>query len=1581
MSELLKRIAALPAEQRAALAELLRPAPDPVAVIGIGCRFPGGANSPEAFWRLLHDGVDAIVEVPSERWNIGEVYDPNPDEPGKMYTRWGGFLREDVAGFDTGFFGISPREATFMDPQQRLLLEVAWEALENAGQPIEKLAGSPTGVFMGVCSNDYSLRQSFQLEQLDAYSGSGSAHSIVANRLSYLLDLRGPSLAIDTACSSSLVALHLACQSLQAKECSLALAGGVNLILSPDASVVFSKSHMLSPDGRCKTFDARADGYVRGEGCGVVVLKRLSEAQAASDPILAILRSSAINQDGKSAGLTAPNLQAQQAVIRKALAEAGLQPHHISYIEAHGTGTSLGDPIEVEALTSVIGAPTPEQPTCWLGSVKTNIGHLEAAAGVAGLIKVILSLQHQTIPPHLHFRQLNPAISLQGSRFVIPTTPIPWLSSPNAPRRAGISSFGFGGTNAHLIVEEAPAAPSQPTRETPQRAWLLPISARSPAALQALAGAYREYLSQENPPALPDLCATASLRRSHLPYRLAVTGQSHAQLAEQLTAWLQSGEPASPTPAVHLPGGVFVFSGQSGDTISLGRQLLDQEPAFAAALNECDRIIHSLTGWSPITELTASPPSARLVQTDVMQPTLFSLQVALAALWRSWGVEPTAIVGHSVGEIAAAYVAGALSLEQAAQVVVHRSRLMQRMAGLGRMAAIELSPQAAEQLLAEAGFSNRLSVAAINAPSSVVLSGEKEALATILERLADQPIFKRLLAVNYAFHSQQMAPLQDELTQALVGLTPAETAIPFFSTVTGQAISGRELDAAYWGRNLRQTVRFSQAMQNLIAAGHTAWIEIGPHPVLQAPMLQCLGGQPGLVVASLRQGKDAHLTLLEALGKLYRLGMDPCWAELVPAGQVVPLPNYPWQRQRYWLEPPTYNGEAQKRPMTITTADEPESLYAVTWKEQPPAGQTGAFAADLWLVWSNPHGDDAALAATLAGALAKNGQPCWQITPGAAYNRQENCVSLPPGDPAGWRKLFEAIEPGQRVGLIYLAGSDTPVGIDSSAEDWQAVVENLCGDVITLVQGLSQFTPPDRFRLWLVTRGAQVVDGAARTIHLAQAPLWGLGRVLVLEHPEWWGGLVDLDPQADCTTSSGHLLAELGSSGEDQVAWRGNSRRVARLESSPLATTGQPISVDPRGLYLITGGLGSLGLQMADWLVALGTRHLLLTSRSGLPERSSWESLPADSKAGRQVRAVLALEAQGVSVMVAQADVENWAVMQELFANLAHTGNPLRGVIHAAGVATLQAIVTMDKPSLSEVLRPKVMGAWNLHRLTQAMPLDFFVFFSSAAAIWGSQGVGHYAAANHFMDALAQWRRSAGLPGLSINWSWWASEGMVTPEMESFFTQSGLEAIPSALALGILEHLIAAQETQKTVARVRWDTFKAVYAARKPRPFLDFMVSTADAGGKETANLLEQWQQMPENQREAALEAHVRAVVQNVLGYGPDEFIPSQERFTESGMDSIMAVEVRTRLVSSLGQELPATLVFENPTIEKLTTYLARDVLKWEIPPISPPTADGMIPPASGNLDQLSHDELAALLDAELSTVGHLMNDQKGQSQ
>lgn len=884
---------------------------EPIAIVGMACRFPGCRNLDE-YWRVMREGASAIREVPRDRWDIDDLFDADPDTPGKMVTRWGGFL-DDIDQFDAQFFGISPREAARMDPQQRMLLEVSWEALENAGLPAERVSGSKTGVFVGIGGTDYSqIYRRFEnpREYLDPYSGTGNALSIAANRVSYVLDLHGPSLAIDTACSSALVAIHYACQSLANGECDAALAGGVNAILTPEVTIAFSKARMLSPDGQCKTFDESANGYVRGEGCGIVVLKRLTDAQRDGDEILAVLRGTAVNQDGKTTGITAPNGPAQQECVRKALERAGVLPTDVTYIEAHGTGTPLGDPIEVQALRAVVGDPHDDAPPCHLGSIKPNIGHLETASGAAGLIRVVLMMRHGWIPPQRNFTKLNPHIKLDGSRLRIATKPTRWSGSEGERLVAGVSGFGFGGTNAHLVVENyrPPAVAIEcRSRDSERPKHLLAISAQSEAALREYATRFARHLSDNPELSIADVCYSAATARTALDTRLAIEATTREELQHQLESFAREGRGkgvASGTVKLrNKPRIAMLFTGQGSQYPAMAQRLYETQPTFQRVLRQCDEVLAEQLEYRLLDVLFDPEKSLLIDQTAYTQPALFAVEYALAELWKSWGIQPTYVHGHSVGEYVAACVAGVMSPEDGLRLIAKRARRMQSLPTKGGMAVVFAPEAHVADVLDELGVP--LSIAAVNGPDNTVLSGHKAPLAEAIRRFADEDVRTQRLQVSHAFHSDLLEPMLHEFEQWAEQIRFRAPSIPMISNRTGRFFADGEVPRArYWREHARGTVRFAEGMETLAKARVDVWLEVGPHPSLLAMGRRCVPAGKALWVASLRKGADDWDVLVSSVANLFVHGVPlngSGWDRDYPRTRVW-LPTYPFQRKRYWME-------------------------------------------------------------------------------------------------------------------------------------------------------------------------------------------------------------------------------------------------------------------------------------------------------------------------------------------------------------------------------------------------------------------------------------------------------------------------------------------------------------------------------------------------------------------------------------------------------------------------------------------------------------------------------------------------------
>lgn len=1540
----LKRALQAIKELRARLEQMEQNNRVPVAVIGMACRFPGGAESPEAYWDVFINKVDGITPVPGSRWDMDELFDPDEDAPGKVSTRWGGFL-SNLDTFDAAFFGITPREASRMDPQQRLMLEVAWEAFEDAGQPLSRLAGSRTGVFVGIHShsNGYFMMQATDPEDIDIYTGTGTSHSVVSGRISYLYDLQGPNLALDTACSSSLVAVHLASQSLRNGECDLALAGGVNVMVSPHFSMITSRMRMLAPDGRCKAFDSRADGIGRSEGCGAVVLKRLPDALRDGDPILAVIRGSAINQDGSSNGLTAPNGLSQQAVIRQALENAGVKPEEITYVETHGTGTALGDPIEVEALGAVYGQPRPDGLPLVLGSSKTNVGHMEGAAGIGGLIKAVLALQHRTIPANLHFQKLNPHISLDGTRLQIATDESAWAAGEGR-RMAAVSAFGWSGTNAHIVLEEAPAAQPADAAEgaAVEFTHLLVTSAQSGGALNALAQEYARRL-RGGDVSLAGLCRTAALRREHLPQRLAVAGRTSTELAERLEAF--ANDETRPGIATgtrfegRLPGLVFVFSGQGGHWLGMGRQLMQTEAVFRQAMERCEQAFRPYQDWSLQDQINADDSSSRLDDAYVVQPVLFAFQVALAELWRSWGIVPDAVVGHSVGEAAAAYFAGALSLEDAARIIAHRSQLMHRTSGKGSMAAVGLSITEAQALIAP--VSDRLSVAVSNSPASSVLSGDPETLESVLADLRARNIFCRPVKISVAAHSPQMQALRPELVTALRGIQPRAANIPIFSTVMAAPVPGENLDADYWGRNLCQPVRFAETTTRLLEDGNAIFVEVNPHPILLNAIEQTAQAHDPdrrlALVASMRRGEDETLGMRAGLGNLFAVGCTPNWdAVLAPyTGQPVRLPRYPWQRERYWLD---------VKPTADTLSN---WFYYVDWKAQAqdaaPAGDPGH-----WMVFCEPGEGSAgeAIAAHLEGL----GGTVTRVWPGDSFGMTTaRGFTLDPREPGHFDLLFDRVRSlgSEPRGVAFCWSLSAPESELLTTPALEQAQQGFLGGALNLVQGLLKAAMKPR--IWFITRQAQPAGGT-RATGVAQATLWGFGRVLAFENPEIWGGLVDIDEH-----SAEQAAKEILGPVDQQVALRNGRRFFAQLarQITPPAADDGP-AFDPNASYLITGGLGGLGLKVAAWMAARGAKHLSLMGRS----------------AGSDVSRVAARELEnttGAQVVLVRGDASRAEDVERILAEIAASAPPLRGVVHAAGVVEDGVLAGQNWSAYEKVLAAKVSGAWNLHQFTKDLPLDHFVLFSSASSLLGTPGQSNYAAANAFLDALAFERQSSGLPARVINWGAWGEVGMAAQsDRPAALSNIGLSSFSPEKGLVGFQRALRQDRPQVAVMSMNW----AQYLDHRPRgvenTFFAAFASPQTAQAAQQVkpgglpDQLEQLEAAEPKDRQALLAGQVAAIVARITHRDNPETINRDQGFFQMGVDSLIAVELKNTLQKTYGRSLRTTLVFDFPSVNLLSRYLYS-----ELYPQQQAQAHAE-PEAAESLDDLSRDDLKNMLDDEL---------------
>jgi acyl transferase domain-containing protein/D-arabinose 1-dehydrogenase-like Zn-dependent alcohol dehydrogenase len=1389
---------------------------EPIAIVGMGCRFPGGVGSPEELWQLVHTGTDAIAEFPTDRgW-------------GHRAGR-GGFL-SGAALFDPDFFGISPREALAMDPQQRLLLETTWEALEHAGIDPTTLRGTRTGVFVGASGQDYGARLHEPAGDAEGFLLTGTSGGVLSGRIAYTLGLAGPAVTVDTACSSSLVAIHQAVRSIRAGESTLAIAGGVTVMANPGMFAEFARQGGLAADGRCKAFAAAADGTGWAEGVGVVLLARLSDARRDGHDVPAVIRGSAVNSDGASNGLSAPSGVAQEHVIRQALADARLSPSDIEVVEAHGTGTALGDPIEAAAIIATYGQDR-DRPL-WLGSLKSNIGHTQAAAGVAGLIKMVLAMRHGALPATLHVDEPSPHVDWSAGRVRLLTEPVPWPSDVQ-PRRAGVSSFGISGTNAHVIVEQVPVAAGQPGAPE-ERPVPFVFSARPPEQVSAQIDRFRAWLADRPDVRAADLAYSLATTRSRFDHRAVVVAANRTELDAALAS--DDAERGS----VAGGGTVFVFPGQGSQWRGMAVDLLDTEPVFAERIAACERALAEHVDWS-LTEVLRHDP---LDRDEVVQPALFAVSVALAALWRAYGVEPAAVVGHSQGEIAAACVAGALSLPDAARVVALRARALREIAGLGGMVSVPLPADEVRALLAP--WPGRLGIAAYNGTRTTIVSGDLEAVRELVAASAGSA---RELPVGYASHCPHVERIRDRLLTALADITPRRPSIPFYSTVTGEP-GDTDLDAAYWYRNLREPVLFTPALHRLFDAGHRVFIEVSAHPVLTPSVRETA---PVAALGTLRRDDGGLDRFVRSLAAAHAHGVDVDWTRVFagPAARRVALPTYPFQRRRFWWRPPVQTPAGANR-------------YEIAWWPVPP-GEPGRLAGDWLVVTGAPdRWSDA-----VAGALRRAGADARVVTPGDL-----------------------TAEPVP-AGVVSLLGMD-----ERTLAGHDAVTAGLVGTLALLHTA--------RCPVWTVTSGAVAVSPGER-VRARQAAVWGFGRVAALEHPDRWGGLVDLRDVADADRLAAVLTGD-----EDQVAVR-TAGLVARRLVRAAAGTGR--TWRPRGTVLVTGGTGEIGRRVAHWLLANGAAHVVLASRRG----------PA---AGGEVD-------DRATAMA--CDVTDPAAVAALVAGL----DDLTAVVHAAGVSALARLAEVTAAEVDEVLRAKVLGAEALDSAVGDRALDAFVLFSSAAGVWGGADQGAYAAANAHLDGLAHDRRARGLAATSVAWGPWpgGGGGMVTPEFEKTLLGSGFAVLDPDAALDELGRAAGRGDVGLVVADVDWPRFTELFTMARPSPLLTELTPARREQPPASAPV-ERLRALPEAERHDRLLSLVRDQAAAVLGR--TDAIPADRPFRDLGFDSLTAVELRDRVAEATGLTLPVTVVFDHPTVGALAAHLRDLVLGDHVPAaVGAPAATG----------------------------------------
>ncbi|MFE9728743.1 type I polyketide synthase [Streptomyces sp. NPDC005794] len=1540
-------------------------ADEPLAIIGMSCRFPGGVRSPEDLWRLVADGVDAIADFPVDRgWDTDGLYHSDAERTGTSYVREGGFLY-DAGQFDAKFFGINPREALAMDPQQRLLLETSWEAFERAGIDPATLGGSQIGVFAGTNGQDYTAGVDQVPDEVEGYLGIGNAASVASGRISYTFGIEGPAVTVDTACSSSLVALHLAAQALRQGECTMALAGGVSVMSTPATFVEFSRQRGLATDGRCKAFAEAADGTGWGEGVGMLLVERLSDARRNGHRVLAVVRGSAVNQDGASNGLTAPNGPSQRRVIRAALASAGLSAADVDVVEAHGTGTTLGDPIEAQALLATYGKERQGDQPLWLGSIKSNIGHTQAAAGVAGIMKMVMAMRHGTLPKTLHVDAPSSEVDWSTGAVELLTGARNWPEHAGSrPRRAGVSAFGVSGTNAHVIVEQAPAdEPARPDEtsgggEPPTNVIPLALSAKTPEALRSQAARLRAHLVDHTGLGLGEVAWTLAVARSRFEHRGVVVGRDRDELLAGLDRLVAGDTTARHVVTGRTQGGaarpVFVFPGQGSQWAGMAVELLDSSPVFAERMRECREALAEFVDWDLFEELSGE----HFDRVDVVQPVLFATLVSVAAVWQAAGVEPAAVVGHGPGEIAAAHVAGVLTLEDAARVVALRSLALRELPGTGGAVAVPLPEEEARELIA--AWEGRIELAAVDGPAQVVVSGAAEALDELLAQCAAQDVRAERLAVDHAGHTTEVESVEARLAQVLAPVVARPADVPVLSTVTGEWVdAGTPMDAGYWYRNLRHTVLFDRAVRALTEEGHGLFAEVSPHPMLTASLRAAIDatgdtGAPVVVLGSSGPDVSGAHRLMAAIAEAHVHGAELDWKALFPGARtVVDLPTYAFQHEHFWLvdgrtpdvatAPAT--DEVEARFWEAVEREDLEGLvaeldvadgsaaelgavlpvlsswrrqrrersilegwrYRVVWKPVPSGSLPGSVPAGRWLVVVPEEASSHVWVAGVREALSQAGASVIEVgvgsgelSRGALATRLGGCAS----DLSGVVSLLALAEDPHLEHPVLSAGLAGTV----------ALVQAL-GDV-----GIGA-------KLWMVSSGAVSTGRNDRLTSAAQSQLWGLGRVVALEHPERWGGLLDL-PQAPDARTATRLVTALagipadaadGRGFEDQIAVRGTGIFVRRLAHAPLDA--RPAREwTPDGTALITGGTGALGAHVARWLAREGATHLVLTSRRGI-----------DAPGAAELKAEL--EGLGAEVTVAACDVAEWDAVVRLLDELAAAGHTPRSVFHAAGVSPTLALTDTAPADLAHALAAKVAGADHLDELLGDTPLDAFVLFSSIAAVWGSGGQAGYAAANAFLDAVAERRRARGLTATSVAWGAWGGSGMAaTAEAEEHLRRRGVALLAPEQAVAALAQALAYDETCLTVADVDWERFAPTFTAARPSALLGGLPELRPRQTQKTAvpadegGPVSEWAArlsgLPDAERHRLVRDLVRAEAAAALGYGGAEAVEPTRAFRELGFDSLTAVELRNRLTAATEVTLPATVVFDHPSPEVLARHL-----------------------------------------------------------
>lgn len=1480
-----------------------------IAIIGLAGRFPGAKNIAE-FWQNLCDGVEAISQFSDEELIAARV---DPSLLNNFNYVKAGAVLEDIDLFDAGFFGFNPKEAEMTDPQHRLFLECAWEALENAGYDSQRCE-SRIGVYAGASLNNY-LSFDINSDQI------GSAHSFqkligidkdfLTTRVSYKLNLTGPSLTVQTACSTSLVATALACQSLLNYQCDMALAGGASIRVPQKTGYLHQEGGILSPDGHCRAFDAKAKGTIIGNGVGVVLLKRLSDAIADGDHIYAVIKGSAINNDGSlKVGYTAPSVNGQAEAIAEAIALADVDPETITYIETHGTGTALGDPIEISALTNAFRAETEKKGFCAIGSVKTNIGHLDAAAGVTGLIKTALALQHKLIPPSLNFEQPNPEIDFANSPFYVNNKLTQW-NATSTLRRAGVSSLGIGGTNAHVILEEAPSLREQGSREAGEEGrnyQLLVLSAKTDSALQTATTNLAQHLRQHPELNLADVAYTLQVGRGVFNYRRAVVCQN----TQEAIIDLETIDPQKVLTHFEEPTGrsiTFMFPGQGAQYVGMGKELDQTEPIFREQLDLCCLLLEPHLGLDLRSliypqESEKQAAAEQLKQTQFAQPALFVIEYALAQLWMSWGISPQAMIGHSIGEYVAACLAGVMSLEDALTLVAVRGRLMQQMA-TGAMLSVFASAAEVKTFLNE-----DLALAANNAPSLCVVSGSYDAVNKIAEKLTAKGIECRRLHTSHAFHSYMMEPMLEPFMAELkkVNLNPPE--IRFISNLTGTWISAEQaISPDYWAQHLRQTVQFSSGLSVLLEESDRILLEVGPGRTLCTLVKQHAqeaGGQ--VVLPSLRHPQEEKSDinfLLNILGRLWLAGVEVKWSGFYTHEQRyrVPLPTYPFERQRYWIEPEIQTQVSAKVESQGKKPNISNWFYVPSWKRVPLV-KTKDITSDCSLVFIDEYG----LGSELVQQLQQLGQNVITVKTGKEFNQLDsNTYAINPSQADDYLNLLRQLrEQGKTPKTITHLWSLT----QSQTLSWETTQNLGFYSLVYLAQAIGQQQISDTIQIVVIANHLHDITG--EELSPEKTTILGACKVIPQEYPNISCRLVDiLLPTSTSEDILEQLLAELTAELEESIiAYRNNYRWVQTFEPVTLEpATEDKIRLRQQGVYLITGGMGGIGLVLAEYLAKTVQAKLILLGRS----------LPSDNEKIKQ------LEALGAEALVLAADVTNEEQMHSAIAQSLERFGTIHGVIHTAGVAGA-GMIQLKTPEIAErVFAPKVQGTITLNNVLKNINLDFLVLCSSLSSIQGGFGQVDYCAANTFLDTFAHWNSTKNNSfTVAINWDAWQEIGMavnttVPDAIKNWRDESlkngilpteGVDVFSRILANSLPQVIVSTQDLQAGIQQLNRIVLSS-YFSQKP------VNSIQEFASRHSRTLQENTYVAPRNE----IEQTIANIWEELIGI---EKVGIHDNFFELGGHSLLAVQTISRLREAFQVELPLrTLLFDAPTVSELANVIA----------------------------------------------------------